>query len=60
VKRAKEAGLNVTAEVTLIIDDERSVLLKCSHACTHRHARTDDKMAPPLRGESDQELCCKD
>jgi len=36
-----------------------SILLKCSHACTHRHARTDYKMAPRFVRERIKKLCCK-
>ena len=56
VKRAKEAGLKVTAEVTphhLMMSDQ--MMLNCTHGCTHRHARTDYKMAPPLRAPEHQE-----
>jgi dihydroorotase len=56
VRRAKEAGLNVTAEVTphhLLMSDQ--MLMKCDHSCTHRHARADYKMAPPLRSAEHQE-----
>jgi dihydroorotase len=56
VRRAKEAGLDVTAEVTphhLVMSDR--MLMECGHGCTHRHARADYKMAPPLRSPDHQE-----
>jgi dihydroorotase len=56
VRRAKEAGLDVTAEVTphhLIMNDR--FLMECNHGCSHRHARADYKMAPPLRSPDHQE-----
>jgi dihydroorotase len=56
VKRAKESGLAITAEVTphhLILNDE--FILKGNHACCHHHPRTDFKMAPPLRTPADQD-----
>ncbi len=56
VRRAKEAGLDVTAEVTphhLVMSDR--LLLECTHGCSHRHARADYKMAPPLRSPDHQE-----
>jgi dihydroorotase len=56
IKRAKEAGLPITAEVTphhLALNDE--FILKGKHACCHHHPRTDYKMAPPLRTPADQE-----
>ncbi|MBC7396444.1 MAG: dihydroorotase, partial [Bdellovibrionales bacterium] len=55
IKRAKEAGLPVTAEVTPhhLMLNELS-LLKGAHECTHHHAKSDYKMAPPLRSEKDQ------
>ena len=55
VKRAKEAGLLVTAEVTphhLMMNDQ--FLLSGRHTCVHHQSRTDYKMAPPLRSEADQ------
>ncbi len=57
VKRAKESGIRITAEVTphhLLMSDR--LLLQCDHGCTHRHARADYKMAPPLRGPEHQEI----
>ena len=51
VRRAKEAGLNITAEVTphhLLLSDRH--LLTCAHAA---------KMAPPLRGLEHQEVLLK-
>jgi dihydroorotase len=56
VRRAKEAGLKVTAEVTphhLVMSDR--MIMECSHGCTHRHERADYKMAPPLRSPEHQE-----
>jgi dihydroorotase len=55
VKRAKEAGLPITAEVTPhhLMLNELS-FLNGSHACVHHQHRTDFKMAPPLRSEEDQ------
>ncbi len=56
VKRAKESGLSVTAEVTphhLYLNEFS--LLKGTHDCTHHQMRADYKMAPPLRSEKDQE-----
>ncbi len=56
VRRAKEAGLDVTAEVTphhLVMSDR--LLMECNHGCSHRHARADYKMAPPLRSPDHQE-----
>ncbi len=55
VKRAKEAGLPITAEVTPhhLMLNELS-LLQGSHECTHHQEKTDYKMAPPLRSEKDQ------
>lgn len=56
VKRAKEAGLNITAEVTphhLMMSDR--MFLKCDHGCQHSHPRADYKMAPPLRSPEHQE-----
>lgn len=56
VKRAKEAGLKITAEVTphhLMLNDR--MVMNCGHTCTHHHDRTDYKMAPPLRGAEHQE-----
>jgi len=56
VKRAKEAGLNITAEVTphhLMMNDR--MLMNCGHTCDHRHDRADYKMAPPLRSLEHQE-----
>lgn len=50
VKRAKEAGVRITAEVTphhLLLNDH--AFLNHSHSCTHHHPRGDLKMAPPLR-----------
>ena len=55
VRRAKEAGLNITAEVTphhLLMSDQ--LLMKCDHGCNHRHSRADYKMAPPLRSAEHQ------
>jgi dihydroorotase len=55
VKRAKEAGLSVTAEVTphhLMLNDQ--FILSGKHTCVHHQSRTDYKMAPPLRSEADQ------
>lgn len=55
VKRAKEAGLKVTAEVTphhLLLNEFS--LLDASHRCAHHQLKTDYKMAPPLRSEEDQ------
>ena len=56
VKRAKEAGLSITAEVTPhhLLMNELS-LLNGSHTCVHHQGKTDYKMAPPLRSEKDQE-----
>ena len=56
VRRAKEAGLPVTAEVTPhhLMLNELSIL-NGNHACVHHQPRTDYKMAPPLRSERDQE-----
>ena len=51
VRRAKEAGLNVTAEVTphhLLMSDEH--IMKCGHSA---------KMAPPLRSAEHQEVLLK-
>ncbi|NDG84802.1 MAG: dihydroorotase [Proteobacteria bacterium] len=56
VRRAKDAGLKVTAEVTphhLMLNE--NFILTCGHACSHHQPRTDYKMAPPLRSERDQE-----
>ena len=56
VKRAKESGLNVTAEVTphhLMLNEQ--FFLSSSHGCVHHQPRSDYKMAPPLRTERDQE-----
>ncbi len=56
VKRAKEAGLKITAEVTphhLLLNE--LALLSGSHSCIHHQDKTDYKMAPPLRSEKDQE-----
>jgi dihydroorotase len=56
VRRAKEDGLPVTAEVTphhLMLNEFS--LLQGGHACVHHQPRTDYKMAPPLRSERDQE-----
>ncbi len=56
VKRAKEAGLPVTAEVTPhhLLLDEGSWLIG-RHSCAHHQVRADYKMAPPLRSEQDRE-----
>ncbi len=56
VRRAKEDGLPVTAEVTphhLMLNEFS--LLQGGHSCVHHQPRTDYKMAPPLRSERDQE-----
>ncbi len=56
VRRAKEDGLPVTAEVTphhLMLNEFS--LLRGGHECVHHQPRTDYKMAPPLRSEQDQE-----
>jgi dihydroorotase len=56
VRRAKKAGLQITAEVTphhLLMSDR--MLMNCSHDCSHHHARADYKMAPPLRSPENQE-----
>ena len=56
VKRAKEEGIVVTAEVTphhLLLNDE--FVLKGRHSCVHHQMRSDYKMAPPLRTPADQE-----
>ncbi len=56
VRRAKEDGLPVTAEVTphhLMLNEFS--LLNSGHSCVHHQPRTDYKMAPPLRSEQDQE-----
>jgi len=56
VRRAKEAGLKITAEVTphhLLMSDR--MILECNHQCGHRHSRADYKMAPPLRSPEHQE-----
>ncbi len=56
VRRAKDAGLPVTAEVTphhLSLNEFS--FLKGSHSCVHHQSRSDYKMAPPLRSEKDQE-----
>ena len=60
VKRAKDAGLQVTAEVTphhLCLNEKLflNAHSHAHHACVHHHAITDYKMAPPLRTEADQE-----
>ena len=55
VKQAKAEGLKVTAEVTphhLMMNELD--LLNGNHSCVHHHARTDYKMAPPLRSRDDQ------
>ncbi len=60
VRRAKEAGLPITAEVTphhLMMSDRD--LLKCQHQCGHRHHRADYKMAPPLRSPDHSEVLFK-
>jgi len=52
VKRAKEAGLPITAEVTphhLLLNQKSWI------TCAHPHERANHKMAPPLRSERDQE-----
>ncbi len=57
VRRAKEAGLPITAEVTphhLMLNE--LTLLNASHSCVHHQLKTDYKMAPPLRSEKDQEV----
>lgn len=56
VRRAKEAGLPVTAEVTPhhLMLTELDVL-RGDHACVHHQIAADYKMAPPLRGVKDQE-----
>jgi len=56
VKRAKEQGLKVTAEVTPhhLMMNELS-FLNGEQACVHHQTKTDYKMAPPLRSEKDQE-----
>jgi dihydroorotase len=56
VKRAKESGLGITAEVTPhhLLLNEKSWLTG-SHSCGHHQVRADYKMAPPLRSEQDQE-----
>jgi dihydroorotase len=56
VKRAKEAGLPVTAEVTPhhLMLTELDVLLG-NHACAHHQTAADYKMAPPLRGQKDRD-----
>lgn len=56
VKRAKEAGLSITAEVTPhhLVMNELS-LLSGAHDCVHHQDKSDYKMAPPLRSEKDQE-----
>ena len=56
VRRAKEAGLPVTAEVTPhhLMLNEKS-WLSGNHTCAHHQIRADYKMAPPLRSERDQE-----
>jgi dihydroorotase len=55
VRRAKDAGLPVTAEVTPhhLMLTELDVL-RGDHACIHHNTATDYKMAPPLRSEKDQ------
>ena len=56
VKRAKEEGIAITAEVTphhLLLNDE--FILKGHHSCAHHQSRADYKMAPPLRTPADQE-----
>jgi dihydroorotase len=56
VKRAKESGLPITAEVTphhLVLNENS--WLSGRHACAHHQIRADYKMAPPLRSERDQE-----
>ncbi len=60
VRRAKEAGLRITAEVTphhLMLNDRD--LLKCNHHGSHRHLKTDYKMAPPLRSPGHSEVLIK-
>lgn len=57
VRRAKEGGIKITAEVTphhLLMSDR--LLMECKHDCSHRHSRADYKMAPPLRGEGHQQV----
>jgi dihydroorotase len=55
VRRAKEQGLKVTAEVTPhhLMLNELSIL-NGHHGCVHQQLKTDYKMAPPLRSEKDQ------
>ncbi|MBU6154666.1 MAG: dihydroorotase [Bdellovibrionales bacterium] len=56
VKRAKESGLPITAEVTphhLLLNENS--WLSGRHSCAHHQFRADYKMAPPLRSERDQE-----
>ncbi len=56
VRRAKESGLAITAEVTphhLLLNELD--LLKTAHSCTHHQPRADFRMAPPLRSERDQD-----
>jgi dihydroorotase len=56
VKRAKEEGIKITAEVTPhhLMLNELS-LLRSNHTCVHHQHFSDYKMAPPLRSEEDQE-----
>ena len=56
LKAAKDAGIQITAEVTphhLCMSDR--FILEGKHSCGHVHARTDYKMAPPLRSPENQE-----
>jgi dihydroorotase len=57
VRRAKDAGLPVTAEVTPhhLMLTELDVL-GGRHACAHHQTAADYKMAPPLRGQKDRDV----